>query len=833
MTPAGSGPGKDVLYVVRCPISGKNGSALAAWLRGLDVAGLERVLAARPDAVSAPEPRAVGELADRLQRPASVASVLPRLTLACLQVAEAVAARTAVSRDDLAGFLDATRGDRADGLDAALEELADRALVWPADDGRLHMVAPLRDVWRSPLGLDAPLVRLLAGTNSDELGRMVAKLGVKPAANRKQERLAALVDHHGDPARIAALMAKAPAAARRLLEQRAREAPERPGFIVFGAPRLASEPGEQWALERGLLIRDHRWNGPARMPAEVALALRGSGWHAPFTPVPPDVRSMPVTASEIEREAAAASMAFAAHAVSVLGVCAAAPPARLKAGGVGAREVSRIGKAAQCDEFPVRLVLEAASAAGLLARDGDRVAATASYDTWAEQEPADQLAVLLRAWWALPLTPGGSRDEDGKALPALAGAPPCGGCLQARHGLLAAASRLPAGEGAANSADLGELLGWLRPLADELPQDVTPFGTLIREAELLGALALGAVSPIGAALRADDAEALTDACRRLLPAASGTARFGSDLTAVVSGTPSAHLLALLDSVADRESTGAASVWRFGPAGVRRALDAGLTPEALTADLAAVAVEPLPQPLSYLIHDTARGHGRVRVVAAACVIHGEEPALLAELAAHRKLAPLGLRLLAPTVLISRTPPDKTLAALRAAGYAPVAEKPDGSVRVERAQRPRAASPVPPPRPSGGRLRPRRTDDRTAGDRTADVRTAVDLRALATRLRGAPQECPEPDPDDGRPYDSDTEELIAGYARNLSFTDVRQLAHAVDNGQAVTVEYVATSGNTTVRTLDRLELDAPYLHAWCHLRNDERMFTLSRIHGVMPP
>ncbi|MEV6208681.1 helicase C-terminal domain-containing protein [Kitasatospora sp. NPDC051914] len=769
----------------------------------------------------------MGELADRLQRPASVALVLPRLALPCLQVAEALAALTAASLDDLAGLLDATHGERAHGLAAALEALVDHALVWPDGNGLLHMAAPLRNAWDSPLGLDAPLVQLLAGSNSDELGRMLAKINVGPVARRKEQRLAALVDHHNDPARVAALVAEAPAATRELLERRAREAPEQPGFIVFGAPQADFEPAEQWAVERGLLIRDRYRYGPARMSEEVALALRGPDWYAPFTPVPPDVRSVPTTVLDIEREAAAASMAFAAHAVSVLGVCAAAPPARLKAGGIGARELSRIGRAAQCDEILVRLVLEAAGAAGLLARDGDRVAATASYDTWAEQEPADQLAVLLRAWWALPLTPGGSRDEDGKALPALAGAPPCGGCVQARHGLLTAASRLPAGEGAANSADLGALLVWLRPLVDELPQDATPFATLIREAELLGALALGAVSPIGAALLADDAEALTGACRRLLPAASGTARFGSDLTAVVAGTPSAHLLALLDSVADRETAGAASVWRFSPGSVRRALDTGLTPDALTADLTAVAVESLPQPLSYLIHDTARSHGRVRVVSAACVIHGQEPALLAELAAHRKLVQLGLRQLAPTVLVSRTPADKTLAALRAAGYAPVAEKPDGSVRIERAQSHRAANPVPSPRLPGGRSRTRRTDARTA-----DAGTAVDLHALAARLRNAPQDLAEPDPEDGRPYASDTEEIIAGYARNLSFTDVRQLAHAVDEGQPITIEYVATSGSTTVRVLSRLELDAPYLHAWCHLRDDERMFTVSRIHGVMP-
>jgi hypothetical protein len=32
--------------------------------------------------------------------------------------------------------------------------------------------------------------------------------------------------------------------------------------------------------------------------------------------------------------------------------------------------------------------------------------------------------------------------------------------------------------------------------------------------------------------------------------------------------------------------------------------------------------------------------------------------------------------------------------------------------------------------------------------------------------------------------------------------------------------------------RRELDPPYLDASCHLRDTERAFTLSRIHGVMP-
>jgi predicted DNA-binding transcriptional regulator YafY len=94
-------------------------------------------------------------------------------------------------------------------------------------------------------------------------------------------------------------------------------------------------------------------------------------------------------------------------------------------------------------------------------------------------------------------------------------------------------------------------------------------------------------------------------------------------------------------------------------------------------------------------------------------------------------------------------------------------------------------------------------------------------------------PEPDPfGSGVPFATDTEEIVAGYAKHLSYSDVRQVAHAIDAGTAITVEYIATSGNRTVRTLSDLELDPPYLDAWCHLREAERVFTLSRIQSVMP-
>ncbi|WP_262387197.1 helicase-associated domain-containing protein [Streptomyces sp. TRM49041] len=575
----------------------KSRSTLATWLGGLDGCRLTRVLETRRDAAATPEPRSVGELADRLQRPGSVALALPRLALPHLQVAEALAAlRAPASRDALAELLGAADDEAVGELDLVLEALADHALVWPDGAGNLRMAGPLRQAWDAPLGLDAQLEELLAGSTSDELRGMLAALGVRPPRSKAQ-RLAALVEHHSDPERILSVVAKAPAATRKLLEGRAGAGPARPArFVMFGSPGPDTEPGARWALERGFLVQDRHRYGPARMPAEVALALRGAGRHAPFQPVPPSLGLAQVTPREVDHEASAAASAFAAGAASVLSACSAAAPARLKSGGIGARELARIGKAAQADDAVVRLTLETAYAAGLLARDGDRVAPTEAYDAWAEQEPPEQFAVLLQAWRDLPLTPTRARDEDSKALAALAGAPPCDGCVQARHGLLAAAAWFPAGQGVRVASDLGPLIAWHRPLADSSP-DGTPFTTVIREAELLGVLARGALSAIGIRLRTGDAEGLGIECRRLLPSATATARIGADLTAVVTGTPSARLAALLDFVADRETSGTASVWRFSAGSVRRALDAGRTHEDITADLAAVAAGPLPQPLS--------------------------------------------------------------------------------------------------------------------------------------------------------------------------------------------------------------------------------------------
>ena len=163
----------------------------------------------------------------------------------------------------------------------------------------------------------------------------------------------------------------------------------------------------------------------------------------------------------------------------------------------------------------------------------------------------------------------------------------------------------------------------------------------------------------------------------LLPASSDSAIFGSDLTVMVFGSPTARVSQLLDSAATRESRGAGITWRFTRDTVRGVLDAGTGAAQLETKLASIATGDLPQPLRYLLHDIARRHGELQVSAAVSVIRGDDVARIAEAAADRGLRALGLRLVAPTVLTSLQQTDVTLAALRReASYFPMPEAQSG-------------------------------------------------------------------------------------------------------------------------------------------------------------
>ena len=185
--------------------------------------------------------------------------------------------------------------------------------------------------------------------------------------------------------------------------------------------------------------------------------------------------------------------------------------------------------------------------------------------------------------------------------------------------------------------------------------------------------------------------------------------------------------------ADIESTGGATVFRFTDASVRRALDAGRSAADLHAMLAARSRTPVPQPLTYLIDDVARRHGRLRIGQAGAYVRCDDEGLLTEVLADRRVESLRLRRLAPSVIVSPLAPERVAERLRELGYAPAAETPDGALLLRRPDAaPRAGAAA--ARPSASRTsRTRRLGGRRRRERRFVAATAQRRRPWLGRRR----------------------------------------------------------------------------------------------------
>jgi hypothetical protein len=606
------------------------------------------------------------------------------LTLPQLQVGEAaVALGDGCTTARLATLLGVAEGD-AD-LAAALRRLTELALIWPYADG--FAAAHLSPMWPHPLDLGPGAAELLVARSMNELRRLAKVYGIPATGRGKDELIVALVGWLARPENVCQLVAQAPADVRARLAALAMR-PAQPfdvRGVIFGSARVALP----WAAERGLVVGS-AWS-VEEMPREVALALR-EGYVAAFVPQPPAMPTTPVEPKGAEREAAAAAAETLAAITAIVGTMSGGPVPLLKTGGLGVRELRRIAKSSGQDEDRTRLTIELLGAGGLTDASDAGLAPSVAYDGFAAAEPADQLLDIIDGWLTMPACPlapadttaGSSRvlywDEGEEMI--LTG-------LRALT-LRTLADVLPEGE-ATEPGMLADRLAWQSPvLTEQADEDLQRYVTGIwREAHRLGLLAHGTATMLCRNLLTGDADATHRHARAMLPRSRGTVLLQNDLTAVVTGTPSANLLALLDGAATPESRSGAWTWRFSSASIRGALDAGSTPADLLARITEVAEGgPVPQTLTYLINDVARRYGLVEVRPTGCCLCSDDETLLTEILNTRSLQALHLVRLAPTVLASAKPPAETLAALRSAGHAPAGLRIDGSPAIEIPQRRRA-------------------------------------------------------------------------------------------------------------------------------------------------
>lgn len=793
---------------------------------------LATILRRRPDATWGAPLAGVEDLAERLAGPPSLHRALQETPEPGLQLCHGIVALgSGTTMTALSTFLPDTDdpADRDAAVLAQLNRLQDLALVW-FDDDRLRHDPALTDLIARPFGLGLCVSLWLDRLSRPEVASIAAACGlsIKGSAAVVAGRLVALLR---DPDRVRVLLADAPPAAREHLEQLA--AAQAGARAMPSRGRVQLE-GENWARHRGLLIGGDYLS--PEVPVEVVLAVMGPRTRMAFTPRPPQYSGHVVASADIDRGAAAAAAEATQSVAALIDRLRRIPAAGLKAGGVGNRELTKIGRALGVEDWRVRFDLEILRDLSSLAGDGGAVGIGPAAASWRSTEPAQRFADLVVAWWTLPIHPTIDRDDDGKLLPAVGRRTADGTAALARGMFLSQIVEMGAGRAPVTPADVSGQLAWHRPAGRP---DEPAVAAMWREAHALGVLVDGAPSAVGRCLLDGDATQLLAVAARLLPAAATTGRFGSDLTVLVAGSPSAAISALLDACADREGRGAAVVWRFCPTSIRRAFDEGWTADELTRALHRLldpADPDLPQTLTYLISDIARRHGHLVVLPAASCVRSADPALLREVVADRRLRPLQPHLVTSEVVIFEQSPAVVVDALRAAGYLPVPADRHGVVDLRR--------PADPPGQVGD-----------AVDRPLDRLMTMRSSALGSASRGGPSTGPAglpPDDDDdtdtalalagrllkltgGSARDaasSASEEYVDRFAPQLSQLERRQLAFAIDQDLPVMISYRTATGGVSRRMISELELVGDQLYAWCHLRDDEREFNVGRIRDVQP-
>jgi hypothetical protein len=378
---------------------------------------------------------------------------------------------------------------------------------------------------------------------------------------------------------------------------------DRHTLIALSSKRTVDAAGLAPALAIGLIVADHE------VPDVVRNAIPELDADAPAA-LAPVSQTEPAFTDRTAADHAFTTTAAVAELVSEL---QREPARELSKGGIALPDTKRLAQATGVELDAVAAIVGIAERAGLVATDAARWMPTATSSEWMLWGMGERWAHLAGAW--LERLP-----DDIRTI------------LRRRSGAMW-------------GDRLVEYVDWLFPLGGDWMRDRV--AVYSRDAELLGITAGAVPSTPGTALLAGSERipdgAAAAAMSALFPAPVDKVYLQHDLSIVSPGPLATHLDVRLRVLADAEGRALASTYRVSAASLTRALALGETEAGIREFLRGISLTGIPQPLDYLLRETATRFGLVRVRAhgIGAHVHSTDSTILRTLAVDQSLTALGL------------------------------------------------------------------------------------------------------------------------------------------------------------------------------------------------
>lgn len=565
--------------------------------------------------------------------------------------------------------------------------------------------------------------------------------------------------------------------------------------LTWGPPRGSisniKKPGNAigWLLENNILVALD--SHTVALPREFGIKLRQGKVHRDLVTKPSNLEGKKIDQKQVDLAAIANVSTILRWCEELLHNLSDEPPTALRTGGIGVRDLKRIAEHMGVDEACAGFVAELCYLNGLVVVDpDDQILPTSAFDIWLTKSAEERWYSLSILWLDTSRVSGLIGKISDKNIAPLGPELDRAGVSLIRRTTLKVLIENP--EISPKIESLQEVVKWWNP--QRVNNDFIFWN--LREAEWLGITGQGVISTFGVNLL-NSSETL--GVEAALPKPVDHILIQADNSAVAPGPLTAELSAELGTIADIESRGGATVYRFSEASIRRGLDHGKTGEQIKTFLTKTSKTPMPQPLDYLIADVAKRHGRLRVGTAHTYIRCEDEGLVQQILHDKKCEHLRLRKIASQVLVTELELTEVISELREYGYLPAAENASGVLLSQPNLRRSKSRPKPP---------------RMISEFTAP-KEAIVLAAVKTIRAGERSRKVQP--------------IIPGTSSNETLALINQY---IDEKRTLVISYADNNGGVSNRIIEPISISLGTLTARDETTGEIAQFRIPRINGVAP-